>query len=78
MAILVSRRRWSTTLRLDAHSLQARREWKKRKYDYIVLNLDVVPIVLEQFDHIAELAERKRKVQERLETLDEWKELEYY
>lgn len=57
---------------------QARREWKKRKYDYIVLNLDVVPIVLEQFDHIAELSERKRKVQERLETLDEWKELEYY
>jgi site-specific DNA-adenine methylase len=57
---------------------QAKREWKGRKYEYVILNLDVVPIVLEQFEHIAELAESKRKVQERLETLDEWQELERY
>jgi site-specific DNA-adenine methylase len=57
---------------------QAKREWKGRKYEYVILNLDVVPIVLEQFEHISELAESKRKVQERSETLDEWKELERY
>jgi hypothetical protein len=57
---------------------QAKREWKGRKYEYVILNLDVVPIVLEQFEHISELAESKRKVQERLETLDEWQELERY
>jgi hypothetical protein len=57
---------------------QAKREWKGRKYQYVILNLDVLPIVLEQFEHISELAESKRKVQERLETLDEWQELERY
>ena len=57
---------------------QAKQEWKKRRYEYVILNLGVVPIVIEQFEHIAELAESKRKVQERLETLDEWQELERY
>jgi len=61
---------------------QAKREWKSRKYEYVILNLQVVPIVLEQFEHIAELAESKRKVQERLrsieEFLDEWRRLEHY
>jgi hypothetical protein len=57
---------------------QAKREWKGRKYEYVILNLPVVPIVLEQFEHIAELVKSKRKAQERLETLSEWQELERY
>jgi DNA adenine methylase len=57
---------------------QAKREWKGRKYEYVILNLPVVSIVLEQFEHIAELVKSKRKAQERLETLSEWQELERY
>ena len=56
---------------------QAKREWKGRKYDYVILNLDVVPIVLEVFPHLQELLEGKRKAQRMLEELERWKELEF-
>ena len=55
---------------------EAKREWKKRKYDYVILNLEVVPIVLERFPEIAELLKSSRKAQKILEQLDKWAQLE--
>lgn len=55
---------------------QAKKEWKGRRYDVIILNLDVVPIVLDVFDHIRERFESSEKYQKRLETLSDWEKLE--
>jgi hypothetical protein len=55
---------------------QARSEWKGRRYEYVILNLDVVPIVLEQFPEINELLQSSRKAQKILEQLDKWLKLE--
>jgi hypothetical protein len=55
---------------------QARNEWKDRRYEYVILNLDVVPVILEQFPEINELLQSSRKAQKMLEQLDRWLKLE--
>lgn len=55
---------------------QAKKEWRTRKYEYVILNLPVVGVVLDVFPHIRRLLEAKRKARERLLSLDDWKVLE--
>jgi hypothetical protein len=50
---------------------QAKREWKGRHYEYVITNSQVVPIVLDAFSDIAELAPEEDQVRERLREWDE-------
>ncbi len=55
---------------------QAKKEWKDRKYDVVILNLDVVPIVVDVFEHIGRRVAESEKFTERLANLDDWSSLE--
>jgi site-specific DNA-adenine methylase len=50
---------------------QAKREWKGRHYKYVITNSRVVPIVLDAFSDIAELAPEEDQVRGRLQEWDE-------
>lgn len=55
---------------------QARKEWEGRDYEYIVVNHEVIPIVIEQFPDLKRKVQSKRKAKERLERIGDWAALE--